>query len=118
MGGIDREHLQQLLPHTMHINHLLKLTTNLFNLLEAKSEIVTGESIQEHSVERLDAMLVVTPVVPTASQSKESTSMMPWHSLPAKCSEDNEDDDLMENDTLELGLHIPHEAENTAGSLQ
>ncbi len=67
-------------PHrTLHRNHLLKLTTNLFNLVnEKKIEIITKQSVEEHSVERLDAMSAVVPVVPTATQSEdEEASTMP-----------------------------------------
>ncbi len=100
--------------HTLHRNHLLKLTTNLFNLPnEKKIEIITGQCVEEHSVERSDATSVVEPVVPAATQSKdEETSMTPWHSLPAEQNDDGESDDLTENDMLELGLHLSGEAVN------
>ncbi len=62
---------------------------------------------------------MVVPVVPTATQSEdEEASMMPWHSLPAEQNSDGEGDDLMENDMLELGLHLSGEAANEDGSLR
>ena len=108
------------LHRTLHRNHLLKLTTNLFNLSkEKKNEIRTGRRVKEHSVENLDAMSVVVPVVPATTQSKdEEASMTPWHSLPAEQNSDGEGDDLTENDMLELGLHLPGEAANEGNSLR
>ncbi len=106
---------------TLHRNHLLKLTTNLFNLSKEKeSEIITGQHIEEHSAENSDATSVVAPVVPAATQSEEEeeTSMMPWHSVPVEQNSDGEGDDLTENDMLELGLHIPGEAADGDGSLR
>ena len=62
---------------------------------------------------------VVAPVVPAATQSEdEEASTMPWHSLPAKQNSDGEGDDLMEDDMLELGLHLPGEAANGDNSLR
>ncbi len=94
--------------HTLHRNHLLKLTTNLFILpKEKKIEIITGRCVEEHSAEKSDATSVVEPVVPAATQSEdEEASTMPWHSLPAERNDDDESDDLMVNDMLELGLHL------------
>ncbi len=108
-------------PHcTLHRNHLLKLTTNLFNLpKEKKIEIITGQRIEEHSTEKSDAMSVVEPVVPAATQSEdEEASTMPWHSLPAEQNDDDESDDLTENNMLELGLHLSGEAVNGDNSLR
>ncbi len=106
--------------HTLHRNHLLKLTTNLFSLSgEEKSEIITGRCVEEHSTESLDATSVVAPVVPAATQSKgEEASTTPWHSLPAEQNSDGEGDDLTENDMLELGLHLPGKAANGDNSLR
>ena len=43
------------LYRTLHRNHLLKLTTNLFNLpKEKKMEIITGQRVKEHSADNLD----------------------------------------------------------------
>ena len=105
---------------TLHRNHLLKLTTNLFNLpKEKESKIITDRRIEEHSAKNSDAMSVVVPVVPAATQSEdEETSTMPWHSLPVEQNSDGESDDLTENDMLELGLHLPGEAVNGDNSLR
>ena len=108
-------------PHrTLHRNHLLKLTTNLFNLSkEKKNEIRTGRRVEEHSAENLDVTSVVAPAVPAATQSEdEEASTTPWHSLPAEQNSDGEGDDLTENDMLELGLHLPGEAANGDNSLR
>ncbi len=103
--------------HTLHRNHLLKLTTNLFNLPNEK-KIETGQHVEEHSREKLDAMSVVVPVVPATTQSEDKeASTTPWHSLPVKQNSD-ESDDLTENDMLELGLHLSGEAENGDNSLR
>ncbi len=108
-------------PHcTLHRNHLLKLTTNLFNLpKEKKIEIITGRRVKEHSAEKSDMTSVVEPVVPTVTQSEdEEASTTPWHSLPAEQNGDGEGDDLTENDMLELGLHLSGEAVNGDNSLR
>ncbi len=107
-------------PHrTLHRNHLLKLTTNLFNLPnEKKIKIKTGQRIEEHSADKLDMTSVVVPVVPATTQSKdEEASTTPRHSFPVK-QNDDKSDDLMENDMLELGLHLSGEAENGDNSLR
>ena len=108
------------LHRTLHRNHLLKLTTNLFNLPnEKKIKIITGQHVKEHSVEKSDATSVVEPVVPAATQSEdEDASTTPWHSFPAEQNSDGEGDDLMENDMLELGLHLSGEAVNGDNSLR
>ena len=63
-------------------------------------------------------MSVVVLVMPAATQSKdEEASTMPWHSLNVK-QNDDESDYLMENDMLELGLHLSGEAENGDNSLR
>ncbi len=105
---------------TLHRNHLLKLTTNLFNLPKGKeNEIITGWRIEEHSAKSLDMTPVVAPVVPTTIQSEdEETLTMPWHSLPVERNRDGEGDDLTENDMLELGLHLPGEAASENNSLR
>ncbi len=107
-------------PHrTLHRNHLLKLTTNLFNLSnEKRIEITTGQRVEEHSAEKPDTTSVVVPVVPATTQSEdEEASTTPWHSLPVKQS-GNESDDLAENDMLELGLHLSGETANGDNSLR
>ncbi len=98
----------------------MKLTTNLFNLpKEKENKIITGQRVEEHSAKDLDATSVVTPVVPTTTQSEdEETSTMPWHSLPVEQNSDGEGDDLTENDMLELGLHLPGEAASGDNSLR
>ncbi len=102
---------------TLHRNHLLKLTTNFFN--EKKTQIETKQSVKDHSTERLDTMSAVVPVVPAATQSEdEEASTTPWHSLPVKQNNDGQGNDLMENDMLELGLHLPDEAVNADSSLR
>ncbi len=108
------------LHRTLHRNHLLKLTTNLFNLPnEKKIKIITGRRIEDHSTEKSDTMSVVEPVVPATTQSEdEEASTMPWHSLPAEQNSDGESDDLMENDMLESGLHLSGETVNGDDSLR